>query len=156
MYNTLEKTKQIWGGKNEVIDYWLELRHELLVNLSKVAGMTVSDKRCLPTEKELSDFCAALIDYVSAGHFRIYNRVIERWTEKGIGATKETDALYFNIVETTRPLVAFNDKYVDAKLTEDNSADFDKDVSDVAELIELRFQFEDALIQLIADSINAK
>ncbi len=40
MLNRLEKTQQQWGGYSDVIDYWLTLRQELLVEYCKVAGLS--------------------------------------------------------------------------------------------------------------------
>lgn len=154
MYNTLESSKQRWGGYSEIIDYWLTLRQELLVSFSKVAGLNKSDKRSLPKDHELEQFFASLVDYVSAGHFRIYNKVMERWRAQGITATPQTDELYFKIVATTQPLVEFNDKYIESQLTESNFSNFDRDISVVAQIMEMRFELEDQLIGLIADTVK--
>ena len=155
MYETFENSKQRWGGCSDIIDYWLTLRQELLLNYSNVVGLNKPDKRELPTETEFATFCLSLVDYVSAGHFRIYNKVMERWKANGIKPTQETDLLYFQIVETTRPLVEFNDKYSVANFPENYFEQFDQDISRVGEIMALRLELEDQLIQLIADSIKS-
>ncbi|KXF80379.1 Rsd/AlgQ family anti-sigma factor [Enterovibrio coralii] len=153
MLNKLEKAQQQWGGYSEVIDYWLTLRQELLVEYSKVAGLTGGNKNCLPTEQALNRFCESLVDYISAGHFKIYDMVMARWKSTGFSSNAEIDSLYARIVETTEPLLTFNDKYSDFTITEDNFTGFDSDISRVGEIMELRFEQEDMLIQLIADSL---
>ncbi|MDD1795827.1 Rsd/AlgQ family anti-sigma factor [Enterovibrio makurazakiensis] len=154
MLNKLEKAQQQWGGYSDVIDYWLTLRQELLVEYSKVAGLSGGNKNCLPTEQELNRFCEALVDYISAGHFKIYDMVMNRWQSTGFSSNAEIDTLYSRIVETTEPLLTFNDKYSAFVLDEDNFARFDNDISRVGEIMELRFEQEDMLIQLIADSLS--
>lgn len=153
MLNRLEKTQQQWGGYSDVIDYWLTLRQELLVEYCKVAGLSGTKKHCLPTEAELNRFCETLVDYISAGHFKIYDMVMARWKATGFSTNEEIDNLYFHIIETTEPLLNFNDKYSNFELDEDNSAGFDEDISSVGEIMESRFEKEDMLIQLIADSL---
>lgn len=154
MLNKLEKTQQQWGGYSDVIDYWLTLRQELLVQYCKVAGLSGSKKNCLPTEEKLNRFCEALVDYISAGHFKIYDMVMEHWKTIGFSTNEEIDNLYFHIVETTEPLLNFNDKYSDFVLDDDNFAGFDNDISMVGEIMEMRFEKEDKLIQLIANSLS--
>ncbi|CZF85330.1 Regulator of sigma D [Grimontia celer] len=153
MLNKLEKAQQQWGGYSDVIDYWLTLRQELLVQYCKVAGLSGNNKNCLPTEEELNRFCEALVDYISAGHFKIYDMVMERWKATGFSTNEEIDGLYLHIVETTEPLLNFNDKYSGFVLDDDNFAGFDSDISTVGEIMEMRFEKEDMLIQLIADSL---
>ncbi|MCC4798809.1 anti-RNA polymerase sigma 70 factor [Enterovibrio norvegicus] len=153
MLNKLEKAQQQWGGYSDVIDYWLTLRQELLVEYSKMAGLSGGSKTCLPTEEKLNQFCGALVDYISAGHFKIYDMVMERWKSTGFSSNAEIDTLYARIVETTEPLLNFNDKYSSFVLDEDNFAGFDNDISVVGEIMEMRFEQEDMLIQLIADSL---
>lgn len=155
MYETFDHSKQRWGGCSEIIDYWLTLRQELLINYSNVAGLNKIDKRALPTETEFATFCLSLMDYVSAGHFRIYKKVMDKWKASGMKATKETDLLYFQIVETTKPLVEFNDKYSVDEFPENRFERFDEDISRVGEIMALRFELEDQLIQLIADTIKS-
>ncbi|ATF09276.1 sigma D regulator [Candidatus Enterovibrio altilux] len=153
MLNKLEQAQQPWEGYSDVIDYWLTLRKQLLVEYSKVAGLLGDSKKSLPTEKKLKQFCGSLVDYISAGHFKIYSMIMERWKSTGFSSNTEIDLLYARIVETTEPLLNFNDKYNDLVLDEDNFSGFDSEISVVGELIEFRFAQEDMLMQLIVDSL---
>ena len=59
---------------------------------------------------------------------------------------------YARIVLTTEPLLNFTDKY--AAVSEEDTLDsFDSDLSLIGEIIEVRFEVEDELIQLIANSL---
>ncbi|NUY57405.1 sigma D regulator [Salinivibrio sp. MA351] len=155
MLRKLERTKAQWSGYDEVIDYWLELRRQLLVEYYNVAGVAAKKKQSLPTKAELDNFCDHLVDYISTGHFKIYNMVMERWQSTGFAATKETDNLYYRIVDTTDPLLDFNDKFSAVDLDDEDydATDFDQDMSAIGEWLEQRFELEDTLIRLIADSL---
>ncbi|ODP98501.1 MULTISPECIES: Rsd/AlgQ family anti-sigma factor [Salinivibrio] len=155
MLRQLERTKAQWSGYDEVIDYWLELRRQLLVEYYNVAGVAAKKKQTLPTKAELDRFCDYLVDYISTGHFKIYNMVMERWQSTGFSATKETDNLYFRIVDTTDPLLDYNDKFSAVDLDDDDydATDFDQDMSAIGEWLEQRFELEDTLIRVIADSL---
>ncbi|GHZ47030.1 regulator of sigma D [Vibrio cholerae] len=92
------------------------------------------------------------MDYISEGHFKIYDMVMDKWHATGFKATDEINQVYGKIVATTEPLLNFNDQY--ATVTEyDELLDLDRDLSKVGEVLELRFSLEDQLIQLIADSL---
>ncbi|OOF11616.1 MULTISPECIES: Rsd/AlgQ family anti-sigma factor [Salinivibrio] len=155
MLKKLERTKAQWSGYDDVIDYWLELRRQLLVEYYNVAGVAVKKKQNLPSKEEIDRFCDHLVDYISTGHFKIYNMVMERWQSTGFSATQETDSLYFRIVDTTDPLLDFNDKFSELDWDDEDYhfPDFDEDISAIGELLEQRFELEDTLIRVIADSL---
>lgn len=155
MLNKFKQTQEQWGGSSEVIDHWLETRQQLIVEFCKLAALQPSSKPAvteLPTPEELQSFCQHLVDYISEGHFKIYDMVMDKWRATGFEATEEIDQTYGKIVLTTEPLLNFTDKYA-AVDKEDTLEDFDSDLSLIGEIIEVRFAVEDELIQLIADSL---
>ncbi|RXJ72371.1 sigma D regulator [Veronia nyctiphanis] len=158
MLNKVEQLQQQWGGYSDIIDYWLNLRQELLLEYCKIAGLSAKNNATLPTQEELNRFCENLVDYISAGHFKIYDMVMDRWKQNKFSTNEEIDQLYQRIVDTTEPLLDFNDKYSKIKMedVEDDVEKFDGHISRVGELMELRFEFEDSLISMIADSLAAK
>ncbi len=78
MLTELEQTKRALAGKHRAIDDWLDARQALLVEYMRLAGLTPArtKQRSLPGHVELQGFCERLVDYVSAGHFEIYNHVV--------------------------------------------------------------------------------
>lgn len=153
MLNTAENTQNFSNGYNDIIHYWLSLRQKLIIDYGEVAGLSNKQKDCLPTEDEFNRFCESLVDYISAGHFKIYDMVMARWKATGFSSNEDIDNLYFKIVATTDPLLNFNDKYSQFSLDGHNSVDFDVDISKVGEIIETRFTYEDELIKLIQESL---
>ncbi|PWI33762.1 sigma D regulator [Vibrio albus] len=154
MLNRLKKTQEQWGGSSEVIDHWLEDRQVLIVEYCKLASLQPHKKSVnkLPTPMDLQAFCEHLVDYISEGHFKIYEMVMDRWKSTGFSPTDEINATYGHIVLTTDPLLNFTDKYADVD-AEDTLDAFDSELSLIGEILETRFAVEDQLIQLIADSL---
>jgi regulator of sigma D len=157
MLSKFEQVKKEWGGNNDVIDQWLMMRQQLLIDYCKLAGLAThpneETNRKLPTASQLSLFSEALVDYISAGHFKIYDNVMNRWHQTGYSPTEEISTLYGRITLTTDPLLNFNDKYGSVQ-TDNILKDFDSDLSKMGETMELRFALEDKLIELISDSLS--
>ncbi|WED21700.1 sigma D regulator [Vibrio sp. JC009] len=147
MLNKFKKTQEQWGGSSEVIDHWLETRQKLVVEYCGLATAT-----SLPAPADLQAFCQTLVDYISEGHFKIYEMVMDKWKSTGFSPTEEIDHTYGRIVLTTDPLLNFTDKYASIH-EEDTMEIFDSDFSLIGEILETRFAVEDQLIQLIADSL---
>ena len=155
MLKKFKQTQDQWGGSSDVIDHWLETRQSLIVEYCKLAALQPCSKSNvieLPSPDELQHFCQHLVDYISEGHFKIYDMVMDKWKATGFVATDEINQTYAKIVLTTEPLFYFTDKYSDVS-AEDELSDFDQDMSLIGEIIETRFAVEDHLIQLIADSL---
>ncbi len=156
MLKKLKRTQEQWGGYSDVIDHWLNTRQTLIVEYCKLAALqpcsTKTNVNGLPSPEELQRFCQQLVDYISEGHFKIYDMVMDRWRATGFEATDEINQTYGKIIVTTEPLLNFTDKYA-AVSDEDDLENFDNDLSLIGEIIEVRFGVEDSLIQLIADSL---
>lgn len=156
MLNKFKQTQQQWSGSSDVIDHWLETRQSLIVEYCKLVTGNLSSAKpavsSLPTPKTLQSFCQHLVDYISEGHFKIYDMVMDKWKATGFEATDEIDQAYGRIILTTEPLLNFTDTYA-AVAEDDPLSSFDGDLSFVGEIIEARFEVEDELIKLIADSL---
>ncbi|MGR5254279.1 sigma D regulator [Vibrio astriarenae] len=156
MLNKFKQTQAQWGGSSDVIDHWLETRQSLIVEYCKLANLQPSSNAqglsTLPTAEELQDFSQHLVDYISEGHFKIYDMVMDKWRSTGFKATEDIDQAYAKIVLTTEPLLSFTDNYAETN-EETNLDSLDDDLSKIGEIITLRFEKEDQLIQLIADSL---
>ncbi|CAH0527293.1 Regulator of sigma D [Vibrio hippocampi] len=156
MLNKFKQVQEQWGGSSEVIDHWLETRQALIVEYCKLASLQPSSSQGnvaeLPSPKDLKSFSGHLVDYISEGHFKIYDMVMDKWQATGFKTNEDIDATYAKIVMTTEPLLEFNDKY-SKLLADDELTAFETDMSKVGEILELRFEVEDHLIQLIADSL---
>ncbi len=147
MLSRLEQAQEKWGGSHSVIDAWLAERQELLLQYCKIAGFSPYDKKdhALPDQLQIQSFCQILMDYLSAGHFEIYDNLVEACEEKGPDSAKLAQALYPRIADTTDVALDFNDKYAENS-QEKVLRDFDRDLSHLGEVLESRFELEDELI----------
>ncbi|HBV76196.1 MULTISPECIES: sigma D regulator [Vibrio] len=157
MLNKLKQTQAQFGGSSDVIDHWLDTRQRLIVEYCKLAALKPSSQKValtqLPSPQELQNFCQHVVDYISEGHFKIYDMVMQKWQATGFSPTDEIDQTYFKIVTTTEPLLNYTDNYAEVD-TEDELEDFDADLSQIGEVLEERFELEDQLIQMIAESLE--
>lgn len=149
MLTKLEQTQQKYGGANTVIDNWLTERQDLLVQYCKLAGLPpYENNKSLPSDDSVNEFCQILIDYLSAGHFEIYDDIVKQCQEHGPESKALANEIYPKISETTEALVEFNDKYSDITEQSDLS-NFDEDLSEMGQVLEQRLELEDELIHTL-------
>lgn len=115
-------------------------RQALLVSYCELAGIN-NDSECLPDADEIANFCSALLDYLSAGHFEIFDILVENDTE-GLNLR---DKLYPELSKTTDAALAFNDTFAQS-VTLEQAADLDSALASLGETLEERFTLEDELI----------
>jgi regulator of sigma D len=99
--------------------------------------------------EKLRSFCQILVDYVSAGHFEVYDQLIKEGREfDDAEALQEASKLYDTIDTTTERLLDFNDKYLET----DDISSLTADLSHLGEALEVRFSTEDRLISVLHTS----
>lgn len=150
MLTKLERAQKAWGGTHNAIDHWLGERQKLIVDYCKLEGLPPFEKlETLPTQAELQEFCQILIDYLSIGHFEVYDQIVSQCAEYSEKSLKLAQTLQPQIILTTEKLVAFNDKYAES----DDETEFlslDKDMSELGEILEQRFALEDELLYTLS------
>src|SRR5690606_39419077 len=71
MLESCRNAQERWGGVHLLIDRWLQERHALITAFHELhTGVEPV------TRPALQKFCQLLLDYVSAGHFEIYEQLI--------------------------------------------------------------------------------
>ncbi|MBB1364427.1 sigma D regulator [Shewanella sp. SR44-4] len=150
MLTKLEKAEKRWGGSHNLIDQWLNHRRKLLIQYFIVAGLAPYSRseKSLPSMDQVKQFCAQLVDYVSEGHFEVYNNVIKACEKFGETSIETANALLPLISESTDTALDFNDKYTDAS-DEQVLYQLDNDLSHLAQAMESRFELEDELLELL-------
>ncbi|WP_372761120.1 sigma D regulator [Pseudoalteromonas sp.] len=147
MLTRVEKAQQKWGGSHTVIDKWLNERQQLIVLYCKLAGFAPYEKKdpALPEPEQIQTFCQILMDYLSAGHFEVYDDIAKACEKKGPESQQLANAIYPRISDTTDVALDFNDKYAEVA-ADDLLTGFDNDLSVIGEALEARFALEDELI----------
>ncbi|WP_323813739.1 sigma D regulator [Cellvibrio sp. NN19] len=148
MLENCKTAKERWGGVSEIIDRWLEERQEMLVQYCALSGLDQNLSELQRGDK-LRSFCQILVDYVSAGHFEVYDQLIKEGREfDDADALQEAGKLYDTIDATTERLLDFNDKYLET----DDISSLSEDLSQLGEALEVRFSAEDRLISVLHTS----
>ncbi|MGI2174173.1 sigma D regulator [Shewanella ulleungensis] len=150
MLTKLEKAEQRWGGANKLIDQWLNHRRKLLIQYFIVAGLAPYSRteKSLPSFEQVKDFCDQLVDYVSEGHFEVYNNVVKACEKFGESSIDTAKGLLPQISESTDTALDFNDKYTEAA-DENILYQLDTDLSKLAQAMESRFELEDQLLEVL-------
>jgi regulator of sigma D len=148
MLENCKNAKERWGGVSEIIDRWLEERQTMLVQYCALSGLD-QDLSDLQRGEKLRSFCQILVDYVSAGHFEVYDQLIKEGREfDDAEALQQASKLYDTIDKTTEKLLDFNDKYLET----DDLSSLTIDLSQLGEALEVRFSTEDRLISVLHTS----
>lgn len=150
MLENCKTIKERWGGVSKILDNWLQQRQELIVEFCSLSGVTgvgseESSTRC--SVDNLRRFCELMVDYVSAGHFEVYDHLIQEAEELKDGKGMEVARrLYPHISRTTELVLTFNDKY-DLSDDQNSLPNLAADLSKLGETIVSRFELEDQLIE---------
>ena len=152
MLNRLERLTQRVGGNNALVDQWLHARKELLVSYCTLVGLKPNKEKHTPlNEKALDNFCHNLVDYLSAGHFHLYQRVIDEAEGASSPVKLQAAKIYPALELNTEAIMAFHDSYTENDIDDDNAFAFHYALSDIGEALDARFQLEDQLIILAFD-----
>lgn len=149
MLNQVEIARQRWGGASNTIDNWLDERRQLLIQYCHLAGVNYQSANTLPDETEVNEFCALLMDYLSVGHFEVYEMLVSD-DEHGQALKQE---LFPKISATTDQALDFNDQFAEG-FTADNSRNFELAMTKLGEALDDRFELEDKLIQRMHGLVN--
>lgn len=145
MLENCKSALERWGGVSEIIDRWLEERQQMLVDYCKLSDSIQSEDNETCGIKVRS-LCQIMVDYVSAGHFEIYDQLVKEGQElddqEGL---KTAGALYKHIDSTTEYILDFNDKYQEI----DDLDAIENDLSTLGEKLAARFEAEDKMIKVL-------
>lgn len=145
MLENCKSAQERWGGVSEIIDRWLEERKELLVDYCELSNAVKNDQ-----DEELGGMlrklCQIMVDYVSAGHFEVYEQLMQEAKDfDDTEGLRLAGGLYKTIDATTEDILDFNDKYQE---TDDLDA-LNADLSKVGEWLATRFEAEDRMIEVL-------
>ncbi|MDN2663359.1 sigma D regulator [Psychromonas sp. 14N.309.X.WAT.B.A12] len=150
MLKKLKQAKEEWGGTLSILDNWLDERQILVILYCKLAGLPPyqQEKRSLPEQAVITEFCQVLLDYASTGHFEIYEQIIEKSKLDGEENLKVAQELYSKINSTTDTALNFNDTYAE-NASDQTLLNFDRDLSELGQVMESRFEREDKLLEVV-------
>ncbi|MGE6793626.1 regulator of sigma D [Pseudomonas guineae] len=143
MLESCQNAQERWGGVHLLIDRWLQERKELV---EAFAALNVSAQA--PSAAALQQFCEILVDYVSAGHFEVYEQLTSEakafGDQRGLELAKQ---IYPRIEVITEVALAFNDR-CDTGDCNDSASLLDE-LNRLGQLLHERFELEDCLIEVL-------
>ena len=124
--------------QNERQEVW-----SLYCHVAELKPFSVNDT----VKKQLTNFSQLLVDYVSLGHFGVYERLLAG-TERRQGVLSVAREIYPEFSSITDAAISFNDKY--QNIEEINSFDdLEQDLSALGESLAIRIDLEDRLCKLM-------
>lgn len=152
MLNQLQSLTEYVGGNNALIDQWLQARKQLLVAYYHLVGIKPNkDKHTPLDEQALDDFCHNLVDYLSACHFHVYERILQEAVALSDQKLAQTHRLALALQANTQFIMDFYDSSLATAIDHDNCIEFQQALSSVGETMAERFALEDRLIRLVID-----
>ncbi len=147
MLEMCKTSQERWGGVDQLIDRWLDTRRRLVDDY--IALRDRSDLK-VTTQQHLNNFCSSLLDYVSAGHFAVYEQLVRGAEEAGDERALELSQQVIPRIETiTQFAVIFNDYYgANHKRTLKENVMHSRLLKLGGLLLE-RFELEDCLIEVL-------
>ncbi|MGB1984245.1 MAG: sigma D regulator [Porticoccaceae bacterium] len=140
------KPNEFWPWAHERIKHWLEARRELLVTFCQLTSIKDFHDDDLAQGKQLQMFCQQLVDYISEGHFEIFEQLInEGHLFNDAIALASGKKLLPAIYALTDLILDFNDKY----LATDDLSSLATDLSVLGENLAQRFEIEDRMVNIL-------
>ncbi len=91
-------------------------------------------------EQALDNFCHTLVDYLSSGHFSLYQRLIAEMD--GTSPLLAAAQIYPSLEANTEQLMQLYDGHLQQAIDDDNYVTFQHALSEVGEALEARFTLE--------------
>ncbi|SBS26951.1 Regulator of sigma D [Marinomonas spartinae] len=154
MLERCKTAQERWGGVHDIIDRWLKQRQHLIE--SWVTLRDLEEYTQMDTPK-IQHLCELLVDYVSVGHFNVYEQLaLEAQEFKDDSALKLLNELMPEIDESTEVALEFNDKYDTQKHVSAQLEALPCSMKTLAVVMAERFQLEDRLIEELHEAHSEK
>lgn len=145
MLNNPVDRQQRWQSVDHLLSRWLEERQQLLVQFCSISQLRPLSETADRYRDQFDRFCEVLVDYVSAGHFEIYEQLLAEAIAFGDHGTALSRELYQAIAKTTKVVLDFNDHYLEQRAAQQLA----RGLSKLGTALETRFEAEDRLIEAL-------
>ncbi len=153
MLEQCRTARERWGGVSELIDRWLQERQDLLGQFVALPQLRVDED----VTTSLRNLCDILVDYISSGHFGVYEHLLAEADEFDDGGLELAQRLYPEIQKTTDSVLTFNDNYSDLEeLRIQDIFHLSTDLSSLGEVLAERFELEDQMIEVLHNAHRDK
>jgi regulator of sigma D len=145
MLDNCKNAAERWGGVSDLIDKWLLERKSLIVGLCDLSvnpGSSEENKA-----EKFQSFCQLLVDYVSVGHFEVYEQLVAEAAEYDDGGIELAKKIIPQIQVSTEVALNFNDRFDNIHKVDDGIEDLINELEELGKTLEDRFELEDNLIE---------
>lgn len=143
MLEKCKNAKERWGGVSDLIDGWLEERQRVISLFVHLPNELVNEE----LDSQVQRFCQVLMDYISSGHFGVYEQLISNASEFDENSVQQGQELLNAIQVSTDTALDFNDGLVSLEQpTVRVIKELSDRLSDLGEALEERFELEDKMI----------
>ncbi|MBX9447930.1 Rsd/AlgQ family anti-sigma factor [Dickeya chrysanthemi] len=148
MLKQLQRLTEDVGGRYALIDQWLQARKHLLLAYYHLLSIQTGQT---PAAQTLDGFCHHLVDYLSVGHFHVYERMLQE--SAMLNERKLTLASHFDMAlrSNTQQIMDIYDSHLAFFIEPADSLAFRQALSGVGEALAMRFTLENSLIRLMFD-----
>jgi len=149
MLENCQTAQERWGGVSEIIDAWLSERQALISSFVALPSATIGEE----LNSRLSLFCDLLMDYLSSGHFEVYEQLLLEGKAFDDGSAEAGEKILPKIQPSTDVALDFNDDFqsIDSPTLAD-IREFSSRLSRLGEALEERFDLEDKMIAVLHES----
>jgi len=146
MLERCRNAKERWGGVSEIIDTWLAERQVLISRFVGLPAQDVTEGLDSASER----FCQLLVDYLSSGHFEVYEQLLREGDQFDDDSVEQAQALLPLIQDSTDVALDFNDRYSTlSNPTVQDVREFANALSELGVALEERFALEDRMIEVL-------
>jgi len=146
MLERCRNAKERWGGVSEIIDTWLSERQLLISLFIDLPNQEVQDG----LDSAIERFCQVLVDYLSSGHFEVYEQLLREGSQFADDSVENAQALFPRIQQSTDLALDFNDRYSNlSNPTVQDVRELANALSELGVMLEERFELEDTMIEIL-------
>lgn len=136
-----------------IIQLWRAQRRMLNQSLERSICSDLDSKPQNNSEQHLESLCEGLMDYVSVGHFKVYEKLLQPGKNLNQDQLTLVKSIYHNIENSTDHALCFNDKYDEhaGLLPHRVSANLPRDLHKLNRSLTMRFVLEEQLVEILKD-----
>lgn len=149
MLDSCKTREERWEGVQTLITKWLEERQQVVVMYCSLSGFNPFSSQSPASINKLRQFCQILVDYISAGHFEVYDQLVKEAEDFKDDYRQLLQRLYPQITETTEIALDFNDTYDTDEHCTQAMDSLKHKLSELGEHLVNRFAMEDRLIHAL-------
>ncbi len=132
-----------FAAVDELLTRWLSERRALLTCYTELVVTLDNNPPPSTLRQRQEELCQRLVDYASAGHFEVFNELLEESERFEDGGGELAAQLIPSIGDTTEVVLAYEEKYGDGS---DYPETLARDRSALGGVLESRVVLEDRLI----------